>query len=49
MNNDERSQWIDNDETLYKWWKLEGGSKADFIKDNREELDKYISEKLNGR
>ncbi len=42
MNNNERSQWIDNDEELYRWWLAEKKSKAAFIKRYREEIDEII-------
>lgn len=43
MNNTERSQWIDNDEGLYNWWKSSRMSKIKFIKENREEIDRVIN------
>lgn len=48
MNNDERSQWIDNDEYLYDWWRSAQMSMERFIVENRQELDKYIATKLSG-
>lgn len=46
MNNTDRSQWIDNDEGLYCWWKSSKLSKAQFIKENKEEIDKAINNVL---
>lgn len=46
MNNNERSSWIDNDESLYLWWKQSRLSKSDFIRQNREELDALINRAL---
>lgn len=42
MNNSERSQWIDNHEGLYNWWKATGLSKREFIKINRASIDETI-------
>lgn len=46
LNNTDRSQWIDNDEGLYNWWRSSRQSKAAFIKENREELDRCINKVL---
>lgn len=43
MNNQERAQWIHNDEGLYSWWKSTRGSKAAFIRENREAIDQAIN------
>ncbi len=48
MNNSTRSQWIDNDEGLYNWWRQSKQSKRNFIKENREEIDRVINNVLNG-
>ena len=48
MNNTERTNWIDNDEGLYNWWRTSGLSKRNFIKENREEIDRCINNVLNG-
>lgn len=42
MNNDDRTQWIDNDEGLYRWWKSSRLSKRKFIQQNRTEIDAAI-------
>ena len=42
MNNQEREQWIDNDEGLYRWWKSSKLSKRAFIKANRAKIDTVI-------
>jgi hypothetical protein len=47
LNNEERERWIDNDESLYTWWKSERMSKRNFIKENKEEIDKKILAVLN--
>ena len=48
LNNQEREQWIDNDEGLYDWWKSSYMSKRDFIKVNRTEIDAAINNVLGG-
>lgn len=42
MNDQDRSQWIDNDEGLYCWWKSSGLSKAKFINENRKAITEAI-------
>lgn len=42
------SQWIDNDEGLYDWWRSSKLSKAEFIKQNRTELEACIDRVLGG-
>ncbi len=34
--------WIDNDESLYSWWKSSKQRKSVFIKENRAELEACI-------
>jgi len=48
MNNDEREQWVNNDEGLYRWRNREGGTMRDFLKRNRLTIDQHI-EKATGR
>ncbi len=49
MTNTEISQWIDNDEGLYDWWRSTRPrvSKTQFIRDNRAELVSCINRVLN--
>jgi len=47
MNDNDRAQWIDNDESLYIWWRGSRQSKREFIKENRERLTEYINKVLN--
>jgi len=47
INDQDRSQWIDNDEGLYNWWRLSHQSKTQFIKENRAELSECIMRVLN--
>lgn len=48
LNDTDRSQWIDNDEGLYSWWKSTRLPKARFIKENRAELTTAILNVING-
>jgi hypothetical protein len=49
MTNSDISQWIDNDEGLYNWWKSSRMSKTAFIKENRAELVACISKVTTGK
>lgn len=42
LNNDDRRQWIDNDEGLYNWQRSSRQSVSAFIRDNKTELDRAI-------
>jgi hypothetical protein len=42
MNDDEREDWVNNVESLYFWWKGSGLSMRNFIRQNREAIDKEI-------
>lgn len=46
MNNTDRADWIDNNESLYRWWLSSGLSKREFISLNRTEIDMVISKEL---
>ena len=46
MNNKEREMWIINDEGMYNWWKSTKLSKANFIKENKQEIDAAIKAML---
>lgn len=43
LNDTDRDQWIDNDETLYHWYITQGLSRRDFIRAHRFELDQHIN------
>jgi hypothetical protein len=43
MNDNDRADWINSDEGLYRWWKSEGGSLRSFIRKNRAELTRIIN------
>ena len=49
MNDNERSQWIDNDEGLYRVWLSSGMSKRAFIKARRRWLDARIGTVTSGK
>ncbi len=42
MNDDDRAQWLDNDEGLYDWWRSSRQSKRAFIAANRAEITEAI-------
>lgn len=46
MNDQERENWVQNDEVLYTWWRSTGDSLRRFIRAERKELDRYIAAKL---
>jgi len=45
-NDEEREQWIDNDEGLYLWWIGSKQSYRNFIRENREQIDTVIDRAL---
>lgn len=45
-NDDERRQWIDNDESLYNWQRGSGMNMRRFIREHRQEIDRYIDAAL---
>ena len=49
MNDQDRAQWIDNDEGLYNWWRSSRMPKAKFIRENRDELTRCIENVTSGR
>ena len=46
MNDTEREQWVLNDEGLYLDFKRSRLSMRNFLKENREFIDKYIEEQI---
>lgn len=48
INDNDRGEWIDNDEGLYLLWKRSRKSKKTFIKENRGLLDEIIIGCRNG-
>lgn len=49
MNDNDRNQWIDNDEGLYNWWLGSGKSKKNFIKENRAQISEIIDNVTGGK
>jgi hypothetical protein len=47
MNNIEREQWVNNDESLYNNFKHSRLSMTKFIRANRSEIDQYINQIIN--
>jgi len=45
-NDEERRQWVLNDEGLYNWHRASRQSMREFIRENREELDAAIDRAL---
>ena len=45
-NDDDRRQWVDNDEGLYNWQRGSGLSMRAFIRQNREKIDAAIDRVL---
>lgn len=48
LNDEERRQWIENDEGLYLWQRRSGLPMREFIRQNRDEIDSYIKPVLEG-
>ena len=46
LNDQDRAQWIDNDQGLYSWWKSSQQGKSKFINENRAELTRLIRAQL---
>lgn len=42
MNDEERQDWVMNDEYLYNWWKREGCGITTFVRKHRKDLTEYI-------
>lgn len=49
INDDDRAQWIDNDEGLYDLWRASGLSKREFIRRNRPMLTEAITNVLDNK
>lgn len=48
LNDEDRSDWIDNDEGLHNWWRGSKMGKRRFIRENRAEIDATINPVLDG-
>lgn len=49
LNDEDRAQWIDNDEGLYDMWRRSGLSKREFIRRNRPLLTEAITNVLENK
>ena len=49
MNDEERRQWIENDEGLYLWKRSSRLPMRQFIRENRAEIDELIHNVVSGR
>jgi hypothetical protein len=49
MNDGERSDWVDNDEGLYREWKRSRKPKRVWIKENRKLIDECIRNVTSGK
>jgi len=49
MNDTDRTQWIENDEGLYNWKRSTRLSMREFLKQNRQELDRIIGATISGK
>lgn len=47
MNDEERRQWVLNDEGLYNWYISSRMGLYKFIRENRDEIDRIINQVLN--
>lgn len=48
MNDQERRDWVQNDEGLYQWWTSTGMSLARFIQRHRDEIDQVTKNVTTG-
>ncbi len=48
-NDNQRSDWLDNDEGLYNLWRGSNVSKRQFIRENREMIDEVMDNVLCGK
>jgi hypothetical protein len=46
FNDSDREEWVNNDELLYRWWRLTPMSLSYFVKTHRREIDEHIREAL---
>ena len=42
INDNDREQWVDNDEGLHAWWRRSGKAKRAFVRENRATIDAVI-------
>jgi hypothetical protein len=49
INDEDRRQWVENDEGLYRWYKSSHLPIREFIRRNRSEIDLVIENVRDGR
>lgn len=49
INDNDRAQWIDNDEGLYNEWRRSGKAKRAYIRENRAMIDECINNVISGK
>ena len=42
LNDNDRRDWVNNDEGLYDWWRSSGIGLYRFVRENRTELTRHI-------
>lgn len=42
LNDRERRLWVENDESLYRWWQRSRSGLYRFVQDNRAAIDAHI-------
>jgi len=47
VNDEDRKEWVNNDEGLYRWWRSERVALSRFVRENRDSIDEVI-EKVTG-
>ncbi len=46
MNDNDRAEWVNNDEGLYSWWRSSRQGITTFVRENRDELTNAIERAL---
>ena len=45
LNDKERTLWVENDESLYRWWKSTDMTLRRFVRKHRADIDLHIKER----
>ena len=48
-NDSEREQWVNNDEGLYEWQRRSHLSMRQFVRENRDTIDRFIDGETKGK
>jgi hypothetical protein len=43
MNDEDREQWVNNEQGLYNWWRRSRKGITVFVRENRKEIDRYLA------